>query len=75
MLVKITLALIVVYIALVIVARLYINSLNLVNRTRLFAGKNLTKFELVFAWSLGVLGVVTISMTVITIICSIFKYL
>lgn len=75
MLVKITLTLIVVYIALVIVARLYINSLNLVNRTRLFVGKNLTKFELVFVCSLGVLGVVTISMTVITIIYSIFKYL
>lgn len=75
MLVKITLTLIVVYIALVIVARLYINSLNLVNRTRLFVGKNLTKFELVLLCSLGVLGVVTISMTVITIIYSIFKYL
>ena len=75
MLIKITLTLIVISIALLIISSQYYRTRNLKDKIRFACGTNYTKGEERFLMVTGFIYIVTFLMVIITVVNLIFRYL
>lgn len=74
MLIKITLVAIVIYIALLIISRMYFRTLSTSGKLRFVAGINYRKGEKLFLIVTGITYIVTFALVIASVIYLIFRY-